>query len=515
MGGNTNRDSLWWGTRTVPGRPGLPGDLTTDVAIVGGGMTGITAALLLARAGRKVTVIEADQVGGGTSGGTSAHVTQVPDRRYHELISKFDEDTIRLVAESTRAGLEGIATFVAEEKIDCDFVRVPGYFYTERQKDVSQVEKELEAARKVGLAVARQDSLPLPFPVAAAVRYEDQARFHPLAYLIGLATAAERAGVQIFERTRVRGFEAGDPCRIETDRGTVTARALILATHTPIGFNFLQTELEPYRSYCLALRLRGVEPPDGLFWDNDDPYHYTRIQRSETGVGTLLIVGGADHKVGHGEPTEKSYRDLESYARDRWPVEDVVYRWSSQFYEPVDGLPFIGESPLSGKADNVFVGTGYSGMGMVFSTVAGLLLRDQVLGRDNPWADAYRTRRIKPLAAGPEFLKMNAAVARDFVADRVKASKVEDLPEVPVGEARVVNYEGEKVAVYHEAPGKLHAVSAVCTHLFCLVHWNSAEKTWDCPCHGGRYSPSGEVLEGPPVQNLKPVGVRAEEPAKR
>ncbi|HEX2641386.1 MAG TPA: FAD-dependent oxidoreductase [Thermoanaerobaculia bacterium] len=507
MGGNTNRDSLWWKTRTVPGRPALSGDLRTEVAIVGAGLTGITAAILLARAGRRVAVIEADQVGGGTTGGTSAHVTQVPDRRYHELLSKFDQDILRRVTESTRAGIERIASFVADEKIDCDFVRIPGYLYTENQKEVSRIEQELEAARKAGLAVTRQDELPLPFKVAAAVRYEDQARFHPLAYLLGLAAAAERAGVQIYEKTRVRGFEGGPLCRIDTDRGTVTAQSLILATHTPVGFNLLQTELEPYRSYVLALRLRGQEPPDGLFWDTDDPYHYTRLQPSERGA--LLVVGGADHKVGHPEHTEKSYEDLEAYARERWPVEQVVYRWSSQFYEPVDGLPFIGPSPMG---ENVFVGTGYSGMGMVFATVAGMLLTDQVQGRDNIWADAYRTRRIKPVAAGAEFAKMNLGVARDFLADRIKAPTVHDLGEIAVGEAKVVDFRGDKLAVYRESPGQLHAVSAVCTHLYCLVHWNSAEKTWDCPCHGGRYAPNGEVLEGPPVQPLKPVEVRAGEP---
>lgn len=513
MGGNTNLDSLWWRKGSALGRsmrPALSGGWEVDVAIVGAGMTGITAALLLARAGKTVAVLEAEQVGAGTTGGTSAHVTQVPDRRFKELASKLGKDATRLFVESTREGLERIASFVTEDGIACDFERVPGYFYTEREKGVSEIEEELEAARQAGLSVSRQDGLPLPFSVAAAIRYEDQARFHPLSYLEGLAGLAEKAGAQIFEKTRVRGFETGDRCEVETDRGTVTAASLILATHTPAGFNVLQTELEPYRSYVLALRLRGEAPPDGLFWDDEDPFHYTRMQ--PTPRGNLLIVGGADHKVGGEEATEKSYEDLERYARERWPVESVEHRWSSQFYEPVDGLPFIGPSPF---ASNLYVGTGYSGIGLVFSTVAGMILTDQILGRENPWAEVYRTHRIKPLAGGPEFLKMNVAIARDFVKDRMTAPTVQDLSEVAVGEGHVVDFNGEKVAVYHEAPGQIHAVSAVCTHLGCLVHWNSAEKTWDCPCHGGRFRATGEILEGPPVQGLAPVGVTAEAPDRR
>lgn len=501
MSGNTNKDSLWWKTRPAPGGPPLAEDLTVDVAVVGAGLTGLTAATLLAREGLTVAVVEADRIGSGTTGGTSAHVTQVPDRRYRELRSKFGLDDLRSVADSTRAALERIATFVADEGIDCDFERVSAYLYTESRDQVSEIQEEFEAAREAGLPVALARDLALPFPVAAAVCYEDQARFHPTAYALGLAEAARRSGARIFEGSRVIDFEAGEPCRVRTEGGAVvTARAVILATHTPAGFNLLQTEIEPLRSYVVAARLRGVTPPDGLFWDTDDPYHYTRLQPHAG--GPLLVVGGADHKTGHEEETEASYRDLEAYVRDRWPVESIEYRWSSQFYEPIDGLPYIGASPM-GK--NIYVGTGYSGMGMVFSTLAGMLLTDELVGRANPWLEVYRTTRIKPLAGGPQFLKMNLEVAKDFVKDRVTAPKLEDLSEIPPGEGRVVEIGGEKVAVYRSAAGEVHAVSAVCTHAFCLVHWNSAETSWDCPCHGGRYTVRGEVIEGPPVEGLAPV----------
>lgn len=507
MGGNTNFDSLWWKTASVPTRAPLSGDLEVDVAIVGAGLTGLTAAVLLARAGRRVAVVEAERVAAGTSGGTSAHVTQVLDHRYKDLRSKFGEDGVRLVCDSTRAGLERIAAFVAEERIDCDFARIPGYLYAESREDTSQIEEELEGARQAGLSVELVRELPLPFPVAAAVRFADQARFDPVRYVAGLAATAERAGAHIFEGSRVRDVHGGEPCRLETGLGAVTARTVILATHTPAGFNLLQTEIEPVRSYVLAARLAGQTPPDGLFWDTDDPYHYTRSYR--TPEGDLLVVGGADHKTGEGDE-EASYRDLESYVRDRWRVESIPYRWSSQFYEPIDGLPYIGRAFSS---EHVLVGTGYSGTGLVLSTLAGMLLSDEALGRENAWSDLYRTTRVKPLAGGPKFMAMNLDVAKRFVADRVSVPEISDLSEIPLGEGRVVEWRGEKVAIYRPESGEARAVSPVCTHMGCLVHWNSAERTWDCPCHGGRYQPDGRVLEGPPVKELAPVELGA--PATR
>jgi glycine/D-amino acid oxidase-like deaminating enzyme/nitrite reductase/ring-hydroxylating ferredoxin subunit len=509
MGGNTNKDSLWWRTRTAPPQPALAGDLAVDAVIVGAGITGLTTAFLLARAGRRVAVLEADRIGAGTTGGTSAHVTQVLDHRYKDLASKFGEDGARQVATSTATALEQIASLVFEEGIDCDFARVPGYLYAESADDAGQIGDELEAARRAGVPVERVSNLPLPFPVAAAVRFPHQARFHPTAYLAGLAAALQKRGGRIFEGTRVLATEGADSdgrCRVETAQGTVTAGAVVLATHTPAGFNLLQTAIEPMRSYVLAARLAGGrQVPDGLFWDTADPYHYTRRQPVPAASGSdWLVVGGADHPTGQREETEQSYRDLERYVRERWPVAAIEHRWSSQFYEPVDGLPFIGESPLG---HNVLVATGYSGTGLVLATLAAMLLADAVAGRENPWADLYRTTRVKPLAGGPKFVSLNVGVARHFVGDRLTAPKLGDLAQVAAGEGGVFEVDGDKVAVSRSRTGEVRAVSAVCTHAGCLVHWNGAEQTWDCPCHGGRFTPRGEVLEGPPVKALKTVDV--------
>jgi glycine/D-amino acid oxidase-like deaminating enzyme/nitrite reductase/ring-hydroxylating ferredoxin subunit len=494
-----------WSDVEMPGYPALDGDVRVDVAIVGAGITGLTAARLLVREGKRVAVLEQGKVGSGTTGGTTAHVTQVPDLRYRDLRSKFGRDDLRVVVDSSRAALERIASLVEEDAISCDFARVPAYLYTERSSEISRLEEEVEAAHEAGMPAALVSEVPLPFSVAGAVRYEDQARFHPLSYLASLARTVHANGGRIYEGTRVVDVEAGEPCRVHTERGTVTAESVLFATHTPAGFSLLHAELEPMRSYALAARLRGGDPPDGLFFDTADPYNYTRRQEH------YLIVGGQDHKTGEGDP-EASYKALEEYVRKRWDVESIDYRWSAQFYDPPDGLPMIGRALTSG---HVWLATGYSGTGMVFGTLGGMLLSDFALGRENPWAEVYRPSRIKPLAAGPHVAKLNVESAAAFVKDRFTIPKVQDLSEVPVGEGRVVEIGGEKAAVYREESGAVHAVSPVCTHALCIVHWNGAEKSWDCPCHGSRFAIDGGVLEGPAVKALAPVAVKAASPARQ
>jgi glycine/D-amino acid oxidase-like deaminating enzyme/nitrite reductase/ring-hydroxylating ferredoxin subunit len=502
------KTSLWLDTRETPVFPPLTGDAQVDVAVVGAGITGLTAARLLVEAGRSVAVLEQERVGAGTTGGTSAHVTQVPDRRFREIDSKFGHDGVRTLVASSRAALDRIAAWVEADGIDCDFQRIPAYLYTEDPDEVGRLEEEARIAREAGMTAELVRDVPLPFPVAAAVRFDGQARFHPIAYLAGLARRIVEDGGRIYESTRVvevQGGHRGEPCRVVTEGGsTVTAGAVLFATHTPAGFTLLHAELEALRSYVMAVRLRDQVPHDGLFFDTADPYNYTRLQPGER--GDLLIVGGKDHPTGQERETEACYRELEEYIRERWKVESIEYRWSAQFYEPPDGLPLIGESFSS---DRVYLATGYSGTGIMFGTLGGMLLTDRVLGRPNPWAELYETKRLKPFAAAPQLAKLNLGTIRHFVQDRVKISEVHDLSEVPVGEGRVVEIDGEKVAVYRGPDGAAHTVSPVCTHAGCIVQWNAAEKTWDCPCHGSRFTTDGQIIEGPAVKGLAPVHVHA------
>lgn len=497
------RQTLWHATREIPPHPPLEGQARVEVAIVGAGITGLTVARLLVQEGRQVAVIEQGRIGSGTTGGTTAHVTQVPDRRFRELISSFNREDVRMVVDSSRVALERIASFVEEDGIDCDFTRIPAYLYTELETKVADLQREAEAAGSVGMPATFVREVPLPFPVAGAVRFEDQARFHPTAYLAGLARKVTDAGMRIYEGTRVVNVQDGEPCRVETDHGTILADRVLFATHTPAGFTLLHAELEPLRSYVLAVRLRDQEVPDGLFFDTAEPYNYTRKQ--PTGRGDLLIVGGQDHKVGdEGEPPASDFK-LEEYVRRHWNVESVEHRWSAQLYDPPDGLPLIGESLTSSR---VFLATGYSGTGMTFGTLGGMLLADLALGRGNPWAGLYRPSRIRPLTAIPEIAKLNVQSAASFIKDRIEIPRVRDLSEVPAGQGRVVQMEGERMAVYRDESGTVHAVSPVCTHAQCIVHWNSSEKTWDCPCHGSRFEPGGKVIEGPAVKDLEPAKIR-------
>jgi glycine/D-amino acid oxidase-like deaminating enzyme/nitrite reductase/ring-hydroxylating ferredoxin subunit len=495
------QETLWWKTVEMPEYPVLDGDTRVDVAVVGGGITGLTAARLLVREGKRVAVLEQGRIGSGTTGGTSAHVTQVPDLRYHELRSKWGLEDLRTVVDSSRAALERIASLVEDDAIDCDFTRVPAYLYSESPDELAKLEEEVKAAREAGMAAELVHAVPLPFPVAAAVRYEDQARFHPLKYLASLARTVQNNGGRIHEGSRVVEVEAGEPCRVRTEKGgTVTADLVLFATHTPAGFSLLHAELEPLRSYVLVAKLRRGEPPEGLFFDTADPYNYTRRQ------GDLLIVGGKDHKTGEDHKPEESYRALEEYVRQRWDVASIDYRWSAQFYDPPDGLPMIGRAVTS---KHVFLATGYSGVGLVFGTLGGMLLADFVMERENPWAKVYSPSRLKPLAAGPHVLKMNLESGVAFVKDRFTTPKIGAVSEIPPGEGRVVEIGGERAAIYRDESGAVRAVSAVCTHAGCLVHWNAAEKSWDCPCHGSRFATDGGVLEGPAVKGLAPVAIAA------
>ncbi|MBN1204437.1 MAG: FAD-dependent oxidoreductase [Myxococcaceae bacterium] len=488
--------SLW--TTTAPGRrfPALAGDLTVDVAVVGGGIAGLTTAWLLQRAGKRVAVLEMNRLLTGQTGQTTAHLTELLDTPYATLRSDFGEKGARMAAASSRAALEEIVALVAELDVDCGFQRVPLYRYAETERELRELEREVEAAQAVGLRARFTRDTPLPYPVEGALRLEDQAQFHPRAYLLALAERLEAAGCLIFEDTRAVELQDGQPCRVITERGVVTATDVVEATTTPLNRLFLHTKLYPYRTYAVAGPLEGPLEA-GLYYDSQEPYHYLRTQRVE-GVD-YLIVGGEDHKVGHEEDTEQHFAALEAYTRRRFPVTRLTHRWSGQVIEPADGLAYIGRNSAS---RHTWVATGFSGTGMTWGTLSGMILSDLILGRENPYAALYDATRVKVRAGAKDFFWENADVAFRFVVDRLSRPDGHRLSEVAPGEGKILEVEGKKVAVYREEGGACHAVSPVCTHVGCHVHWNSAERSWDCPCHGTRYSPTGKVLNGPAVKDL-------------
>ncbi|HEU4409784.1 MAG TPA: FAD-dependent oxidoreductase [Polyangiaceae bacterium] len=492
--------SYWLDSAPSRGAPSaLTADLHVDVAVVGAGITGLTAALLLAREGRSVALLEAKRAGELDTGKTTSHITELLDTRYYQLISDFGEEGARLAAESQRAAIERIAGFIKEESIECAFQRAPGYLYAEKGGDGAEIERELAALRRLGLAAGPAESTPLPFAVERALRLENQAHFHPRRYLGPLADAFTRHGGHLYEGTRVVEYEDGEPCRLTTEGGqVVTAGRVLTCTYSPTSTRFaLHTRVAAYRTYVVALRADAA--PEGLFWDNADPYHYTRREPLDGG-GYLLIVGGEDHKTGTEKDTAGCFERLEDYAHSRFGPLLVAYRWSGQILETVDGLPYVGLAPHSRHS---YVATGYSGNGITHGTMAGMLLADLALGRDNPWASLYAPSRLKPVASAKDFVAENAGVAAHFVGDRLKKPEAPDVEQVLPGEGKLLRKGGETLAVFREESGALRVCSAVCTHLGCLVQWNNAERTWDCPCHGSRFDTDGEVINGPAVRGLE------------
>jgi glycine/D-amino acid oxidase-like deaminating enzyme/nitrite reductase/ring-hydroxylating ferredoxin subunit len=492
--------SLWQATSAAPRFGPLSGDLHVDVAIIGAGITGLTAALLLAERGQTVAVLEKETIAAGETGNTTAHLTVALDARYHYVRRKYSLDEARLVADASRASIEKIAELVQRYSINCRFRRVPGYLYTEKRKYVSELKSEAAAAREAGLDAQWTEDVPLPMSTRGAVLWPNQAQFHPREYVSALASEAERAGVKIFERSHVTSIEDGEPCVVETAHGRVTARAVFMATNVPIvGFTHVHTLAAAYRTYAMAFQETGPHP-DGLFWDTADPYHYTRWQ--DTDEGTFMIVGGEDHRTGEEEDTEGCFARLESYTRESLGERPLRYRWSGQVIEPHGGLPLIG------GFGNLYISTGYAGQGMTFGTVGAMIVTDLLTGVANPWAELFDHQRARPHMTTREFITENLHFPAHLVPDRLTSLDVEakSTEEVRSGEGKIIKVDGRKIAAYRDDAGTLHCVSPVCTHMKCDVAWNGAEKTWDCPCHGSRFTPDGDVLNGPAHAPLERIG---------
>jgi glycine/D-amino acid oxidase-like deaminating enzyme/nitrite reductase/ring-hydroxylating ferredoxin subunit len=494
-------ESLWRATHELRRFTPVSRDFDIDVAIAGGGISALTAAVVLARAGRRVAVLERDAIASGETGHTTAHLTEAVDCRYRTIAKDFGEDSARLVAESSRTAIDWIERIGATDGRDVGFARVPGFLYTEHRFDIETLAEELDAAHRAGCAVAWVDEVPLPFKTFGGIRWNHQAQIHATAYLEALLDEALKSGVRIFDQTRVIDVSDGEPCRVTTDHGEIRARDVFVAAHVPVNNRvLLLTKIAAYRSYAIAADGASSFLP-GLFWDTADPYHY--IRRAMIGPRSYVIVGGEDHRTGEDGDTEHHFDRLRTYARERFGVAQETFRWSGQIIEPVDGLPYIG---LNAGSGHVYVATGYAGNGMTFGTLAGLIVSEQVLGHANPYAELYKATRVKPIAAAADYIAENVAFPTHLVKDRLTSlDAAHGSPDaLRPGEGGVFTSEHGKVAVCRSREGALQAVSAVCTHLGCDVAWNHAEQTWDCPCHGSRYSPAGRVINGPAVNDLEP-----------
>lgn len=472
-------------------------DTVYDVVITGAGITGLTTALLLQQQGKKCLIAEAHTIGYGTSLGTSAHLNTILDSPYTLIEKNFSQEAAKQMATASRQAIDLIEVLIDELDIACNFKYKTGYLFAQNDEEATALDAIKEASERAGIVVNWSPQVPGPFSVTKACRIGFQGQLHIGKYLTGLAAAFEAAGGVILQHCVVSSAEEAGHITLTTSLGEIKAAKLVYATHIPPGVNILHFRNAPYRSYVMACRLNTDQYPDGLVYDMKEPYNYFRTEEID-GI-KYLIAGGFDHKTGHETDTAQIFTRQEAFLRTLFDIASIDYKWSSQYYNPVDGLPYIGLLP---GHENIYTGTGYSGNGLVLGTLAAQMISDAITGHDNPYTDLLRPSRIKPIAGFADFIKENADVVSHFIGDRFSYEQISTLSELAKGAAVVAEWEGRKVALYKDEQGKVMALDPVCPHTKCIVAWNSAEKSWDCPCHGGRFAPNGTLLTGPASTNL-------------
>lgn len=497
--------SYWNETERPQHFPPLDRPVLTDAVVVGAGITGLTTAYLLTEIGKKVVVIDSGPVGGGDTGRTTAHLSTLADYGYSGIIRSHGEEASRIVAQSHARAIDLLEGIIQSEKIDCDFQRLNGYLFisraggTVKKEENQKLEEELESLSRAGVEAERTVLTCFPWP-ASGVLLRNQARFHPLKYLNGLARVLSAQGVEIFTGSHIREIK---PEGVHSDSGfDISAENVVVATHAPVEGTLIFLKQAPYQSYVVAGRIPANTFPDALYWDTEDPYHYLRLQPLSS-EEDLLMAGGEDHKTGQapGQNYEDCFQRLQTWTRERFPqLKEFEYRWSGQIMEPVDQLPFIGRIPYRGR--KIFMATGYSGNGMTYGITAACLIRDLIKGTENS-----RTRLFDPVRRNlhslKDFFEENLNVVKNLTEDWVRKGDIVSADDLAPGEGGILQKGLTKLAVYRDDAGRVHTVSAICTHLGCIVKWNSAEKSFDCPCHGSRYSPTGEVLNGPAIKPLE------------
>lgn len=504
-------ETIWYEKAELPTfrAPGTSTKMEADVCVIGAGIAGLTTAYLAAKAGRSVAVFDEGPIASGQTGRTSAHLASAIDDRFVEIERLHGRDGSRLAYESHAAAIDAIERISREEKIDCEFERLDAFLSSVPGDPPDLLDKELEAAKRAGLAdveMVERGGL----DQNRCIRFGNQARFHPLLYMAGLANAIKRMGGHIYVGRRVMDVQGADPktkkparVKLQGMRKTFAAQHIVVATNTPAPINDwfgIYTKQSSYRTYMVGAEVPLGSVADALYWDTGDPYHYVRLERSKDGRSDVLLIGGEDHKTGQFPQSAAPFTALETFGRLHFPMMgEVRYRWSGQVQEPADGLAFIGRA-LTDK-EEVFVATGDSGMGLTHGTIAGLLINDLISGKPNPWEKLYDPSRKM---MNSEFVTENVNVVKQYV-DFVTPGQINSVEEVPRGEGAVMRDGLSKIAVYRDPQGRVHKCSAVCTHLQCIVQWNAIEHTWDCPCHGSRFDPRGHVIIGPAIEDLPPV----------
>ncbi|MBT2683317.1 FAD-dependent oxidoreductase [Bacillus sp. ISL-37] len=496
-------EPYWRKTAELPKFPKLQEDLKVDVAVVGGGITGLTSAYLLAKAGVKVAVIEAGSILNGTTGHTTAKLTAQHGVVYDELINHHGEDKARLYYQANYDAVQFVKNLVKEQQIDCDLSEEDAYIYTNSDKEMEKFLKEFKAYEKLGVNGSEYVSeVPLPVEAKAGIVMRNQAQFHPLKFLKHLVERFTEMGGQIFENTTAVDMEEGsEPVVTTRDGHKVHCKQMIVSTHYPFydlkGFYF--SRMTPERSYVLAVKTEK-EFPGGMFINAEQP---TRSLRYTDWNGEKIVLfGGDSHKVGHKTNTHQYYEALEAFAHQTFGVKEIPFRWSAQDPVPFDKIPFVGQ--YSTDTENIYVATGYRKWGMSNGINAAILLSDQILKKDNPYTEVFDPQRFK---ADPELRKIistNAHIAKTLVKGKLERPS-NQATSLDNDEGAAVTVNGKRAGAYRDEDGQLHVVDTTCTHMGCELEWNNGERTWDCPCHGSRFSYKGDVIEGPAELPLKKV----------
>jgi len=497
---------FWIDSASIQRFPKLRSNVNADVVIVGAGITGITAAYLLKGAGSTVVLIERERVASIDTGHTTAHLTCITDVELQTLARNFGNDHAQAAWDAGAAAIDEIERIIAEQDIECEFKRVPAYLHvsTERfsKKETSFLKKEAAVAANLGFDAVYLRSI--PYFNLPGVRFANQAKFHPRKYLRYLLRKIPGNGSYVFEKSVATEFDAKKR-RVKVNRNWISFDRIVMATNNPLvglarltGATLLQTKLSLYTSYALGAQVQPETVPEALFWDTRDPYDYLRIDRHRG--YDYIVYGGEDHKTGQKKATEQSYARLRARLKKIIPKARVDHRWSGQVICTPDGLPYIGEN-----AEHQFVATGYCGNGITFGTMGAMMARDWATGRTNPWTDLFAVDRKKIKGATWNYLRENKDYPYYMVKDRITRPEADSIRKLKPGEGMIIGSRGKKCAAFRDGNGKVYKLSPVCTHLGCLVRWNSAESTWDCPCHGSRFKATGEVIAGPAEEGLGSV----------